>query len=48
MPLDNMASAGADYMTNPATQIRWGLGYIAERYETPCNAWKHETDKGWY
>lgn len=29
-------------------QIRWGLGYIAGRYKTPCGAWNHETDKGWY
>jgi len=28
LPADKMASAGPDWRTNPATQIRWGLGYI--------------------
>ncbi|MGH3238577.1 MAG: lytic transglycosylase domain-containing protein, partial [Streptosporangiaceae bacterium] len=41
-------AAGADYMTDPATQIRWGLGYIASTYGTPCGAWAHETADGWY
>ncbi len=26
LPADKMASAGADWMTNPVTQIKWGLG----------------------
>lgn len=38
LPGSKMASAGADYMTNPATQIKWGLSYISGRYGTPCNA----------
>ena len=29
LPADKMASAGADWQTSAATQIRWGLGYIA-------------------
>jgi len=29
-------------------QVRWGLGYIAGRYITPCAAWQHETQQGWY
>ena len=36
-----MASAGADWATNPVTQIRWGLGYIQDRYGRPCGAWGH-------
>jgi hypothetical protein len=48
LPADKMAAAGADYMTDPATQIRWGLSYIAGRYGTPCGAWAHETSAGWY
>jgi hypothetical protein len=39
LPASKMASAGADYLTNPATQIAWGLGYIKSVYVTPCNAW---------
>ncbi|MFM2354049.1 MAG: hypothetical protein RLZZ608_1455 [Actinomycetota bacterium] len=48
LPGDKMASAGADWATNPATQITWGLGYIAARYETPCGAWAHSQRVGWY
>jgi len=48
LPASKMASAGADYMTNPATQIRWGLGYIQGRYGDPCTAWAHETAANWY
>lgn len=50
LPASKMASAGADYMTNPATQIRWGLGYISQTYGTPCAAWAHEesTSPSWY
>jgi|ERR1035441_4087419 hypothetical protein len=29
-------------------QIRWGLGYVAGRYVTPCRAWAHEEQDGWY
>jgi len=48
LPGDKMASAGADWATNPATQITWGLGYITARYGTPCGAWNHSQAKGWY
>jgi hypothetical protein len=48
LPAGKMASAGADWQTNPATQIRWGLGYIAERYGSPCAAWGHSQSHGWY
>ncbi len=48
LPGDKMASAGADWQTNPATQITWGLGYIEGRYGSPCGAWAHSEDKGWY
>jgi hypothetical protein len=43
-----MASAGADWQTNPTTQIRWGLGYIAARYGTPCAAYAKHESSGWY
>ena len=48
LPASKMATAGADYMTSPATQIKWGLGYISQTYGTPCGAWGHETSAGWY
>ncbi len=48
LPGGKMASAGADWATNPATQITWGMGYIAGRYSTPCSAWSTSQARGWY
>ncbi|WP_106816995.1 aggregation-promoting factor C-terminal-like domain-containing protein [Microbacterium timonense] len=48
LPGSKMSSAGADWQTNPATQIAWGLGYISGRYGTPCGAWNHSQSTGWY
>lgn len=48
LPGSKMASAGADWATNPVTQIRWGLGYIQGRYGTPCGAWSFKRGHGWY
>ncbi|BDZ46382.1 transglycosylase SLT domain-containing protein [Naasia aerilata] len=48
LPGSKMASSGADWETNPATQIDWGLGYISGRYGTPCGAWQHSVDSNWY
>ncbi|THA22826.1 lytic transglycosylase domain-containing protein [Streptomyces sp. A1277] len=39
LPGSKMASAGADWQTNPATQIKWGLSYMNGRYGSPCGAW---------
>jgi hypothetical protein len=48
LPGKKMASAGADWETSPATQIKWGLGYIKGRYDTPCGAWSHSQSVGSY
>ena len=48
LPGSKMASAGADWRTNPVTQINWGIGYIKGRYGTPCSAWAHSNAVGWY
>ena len=48
LPGKKMASVGSDWRTNPATQITWGLDYIAGRYGTPCGAWAHSQAKNWY
>lgn len=39
LPASKMASAGGDWRTNAATQIRWGLGYIRAAYGNPANAY---------
>jgi len=43
-----MASAGADWESNPVTQIKWGLDYIDRVYGTPCAAWQHSQSNNWY
>jgi hypothetical protein len=48
LPGDKMAAYGADYLTNPVPQIRWGLDYIKGRYGTPCGAWSNWQSAGWY
>ncbi len=48
LPGSKMASAGADWATNPATQIKWGIGYIKSTYGSPCNAWGFWQAHGWY
>ncbi|MFJ4778661.1 transglycosylase SLT domain-containing protein [Streptomyces sp. NPDC088762] len=48
LPGSKMSSAGADWRTNPATQIKWGLNYMNERYGSPCGAWSFHQANGWY
>ncbi|WP_432215521.1 transglycosylase SLT domain-containing protein [Streptomyces subrutilus] len=48
LPGSKMASAGADWRTNPATQIKWGLNYMEDRYGSPCGAWSFHQANGWY
>jgi len=48
LPGNKMLSAGADWQTNPRTQIEWGLGYIKGQYGTPCGAWQNEVNYGYY
>ena len=48
LPGSKMATAGADWQTNPATQIKWGLGYIKDVYGTLCAAWNFELANNYY
>ncbi|MFD4657572.1 transglycosylase SLT domain-containing protein [Kitasatospora sp. NPDC058444] len=48
LPGSKMASAGADWRTNPATQIKWGLNYMNTRYGSPCAAWSFWQTHHWY
>ncbi|MEU8759765.1 transglycosylase SLT domain-containing protein [Streptomyces sp. NPDC048659] len=48
LPGSKMVSAGADWQTNPATQIKWGLSYMDGRYGSPCGAWSFWTANRWY
>ncbi|WP_435835446.1 transglycosylase SLT domain-containing protein [Streptomyces avermitilis] len=48
LPASKMASAGSDWKTNPATQIKWGLDYMNSRYGSPTAAWSFWQANGWY
>jgi hypothetical protein len=48
LPGSKMSTAGPDWQTNATTQIKWGLGYIRDRYGTPCGAWSFWQANGWY
>jgi hypothetical protein len=48
LPAGKYASAGADWRTNPATQIKWGLNYMDSRYGSPCQAWSFWQANSWY
>jgi cell wall-associated NlpC family hydrolase len=48
LPAGKMAAAGADWATDPYTQILWGVDYISAAYGDPAAAWAHEESYGWY
>ncbi|MEU9404562.1 transglycosylase SLT domain-containing protein [Streptomyces sp. NPDC048281] len=48
LPGSKMSSVGADWQTNPATQIKWGLNYMNSRYGSPCEAWSFWQANHWY
>lgn len=48
LPASKMAAMGSDWRTNPITQIRWGLWYIATSYGSPCAALDHSYRYNYY
>ena len=48
LPGSKMASAGSDWKTNAATQIKWGLDYMNSRYGSPVGAWNFWQTHHWY
>lgn len=48
LPGYKMASAGSDWRTNPATQLRWMKSYVDSRYGGVCAAWNHWQSNHWY
>ena len=48
LPGSKMGSAGSNWQSDAATQISWGLGYIAGRYGDPCGAWSFWQAHSWY
>lgn len=48
LPGNKMASHGADWATNPVTQLRWMEDYVLSRYGSWANAVGHSSAMGWY
>jgi hypothetical protein len=48
LPGSKMGVAGGDWQNDYRVQIRWGIGYIAGRYGSPCGAWAHSQAVGSY
>lgn len=48
LPGRKMAEMGSDWVTNPETQVRWGVNYIKNRYGAPCGAMAHSNKFNWY
>lgn len=47
-PPEKMRSAGADWKTNPMTQVKWGIRYVNKKYGSACKAWAFKQRNGWY
>lgn len=47
-PGSKMSSAGPDWRNSAATQVKWGLGYMKDRYGSPCGAWSFWQSNNWY
>ena len=48
LPASKMAVYGADYLTNPTPQIKWGISYTKSKYGSPCAAWSYWQAHGYY
>ncbi|HET7173555.1 MAG TPA: lytic transglycosylase domain-containing protein [Nocardioidaceae bacterium] len=48
LPGSKMAIYGANWESDAATQIRWGLAYIKSSYGSPCSAWDFWQTHGSY
>ncbi|MEZ5185336.1 MAG: hypothetical protein R2720_06300 [Candidatus Nanopelagicales bacterium] len=48
LPGSKMGMFGADWATNPETQIKWGLHYIKSVYGSPSGALASSHSRGWY
>ena len=48
LPGNKMASHGADWATNPYTQLLWMYDYMVGRYGSIAGAYQHSVNVGWY
>ncbi len=48
LPGSKMATAGADWRTDPRVQVAWMRSYVDARYGGSCSALAHHNSQGWY
>ncbi|HSX01321.1 MAG TPA: hypothetical protein VLF67_03695 [Candidatus Saccharimonas sp.] len=48
LPASKMAPYGADYLTNPVTQLKWANAYALGRYGSWANAYAFWTTHHWW
>ena len=48
LPASKMSAYGSDYMTSPATQIRWMHAYVTGRYGGWCEANSYQLRNNYY
>jgi hypothetical protein len=48
LPASKMAAYGADYITNPVTQLEWASGYATSRYGSWHGAYLAWTRQNWW
>lgn len=48
LPAYKMASEGADWQTNPITQLRWCNSYAISRYGSWASAYSHWVNSHWW
>jgi hypothetical protein len=48
LPPQKMAKYGKDYLTNPVTQVKFGIAYVKSRYGNACGGWNHILRYGWF
>ncbi len=48
LPGSKMSTAGADWLDNPVTQVKWMIGYVDGSYGSACSAWTFWQAHHWY
>jgi hypothetical protein len=43
-----MAKFGSNWLTSPLTQVKWGIWYAIDRYDSACGAYQFFLAHGWY
>ena len=47
-PGTKMATFGSNWRYSPLIQVKWGLWYVTDRYDSACGAYNFWRNNGWY